>query len=192
MGVAIGGRIDDDLKPFASAVGAQRVVSLARRTINRADIGGRVGWRTTSGDVGKFARVIGREKDVVMGKIKAIGRGMRIPHQRRERSFGAGYAGHGVARPSAKAQVSKRRRIAIVNDDVSRNRFTARQPYARRAPALHQHFGNIGVGADRRALPCRKPRDGCRQRVNSSLDQPDAARLDMGDQHQRGRRLKRR
>ncbi len=82
MGVAIRGCVDDDLDAFALPFDRGLRWPEIGAAILCANINRRLGWRTARADVFKFAGVIGREKDVMMGEVKTRRLGMSEPDER--------------------------------------------------------------------------------------------------------------
>jgi hypothetical protein len=174
VAVAIGGRVDDDLQAFLA---------------ERADISGRCGGHAASGDIAEFGGIIGREKDVMMVEIEALGLGVRQPDHCRERTRFFGHVARSGGRRAAQQSRCESRRVAIEDDFASGQSLATLQFNSGYDFILNGNAGDRLTIKKHHALFLGEPLQRIRQRAHPALDCPHTLRLDMSDQHQSGGRL---
>ena len=83
VGVAIGGRIDDDLEAFAARWGGGWRGGVGQRiAVLRAEVDRRIGDLFAAPELREFRAVVGREEHVVAREREALRLCMTEPHQR--------------------------------------------------------------------------------------------------------------
>lgn len=112
--------------------------------------------------------------------------------RRRERALAGRDAVPGGARAGAEQACAQRSNVHIGDHRVGCDALAIGQLDPGDAPVLDHDSRHRRVGADRAALPLDQVGDRAREPAQAALDGPDACLLDMGDEHQRGRRLERR
>ena len=188
MAVAVGWRVDDHLDTFALARNhGVRIIGVpARPAILRAQIDSGISGRASARNVRKFAGIIGREKDIMMLKIKARSARMGKPHERRQRPLFIGHVRHAGGHTVAKLALRQSCGIGVGDDNIGRNCVTIGQPNAADTCIVRQHLRHPNTRFDRRAAFVGHIAQRAGERVDTAIDQPDALCLGMRDQHQSG------
>ena len=176
------GGIEDGEEALGSAARGRR---LAVAAVLRAEVDGRVLGHPAAPQRLELGRVVVREEHVVPGEIEARRRRHRRDRDGRERAGGGRGLGNGRARTRSEEPGRQRRGVAVEDHGVGRDPLAGVEPHPRGAAALDQDLGDRGGGADRGAARLGERRDRTRQSPHAARDRPDAAALDMGDQHQR-------
>ena len=134
----------------------------------------------------EFGGIIGGEEDVVPVHLEAAGFGRHHGDEGGERAFVGFDAGDGPRRGSAEAAIGESGNVAVGEDVVGGDFFTAGELHPGSAAVPYHDFGNMGIVMEFRPQPLGEQRHLVGDFVHAAFHQPDAARLQMGDQHQRG------
>ncbi len=141
----------------------------------------------TGGNIGKFARVIGREKDVVMLQIEPGSARVRKPDECGKGTLMVGHIGDRAGAAFAKLALGESGWIGVAKHHVCMDCLARGQPHPAGTAVVDQQLRNLCSGADGSAASPRKVCKRASKRVDAAVDQPHAFCLGMRNQHQRGR-----
>ena len=190
VGVAIGGRVDDDLEAFAARrCGAWCGIFGQRPAILRAQVDRWIGDLFAAPQLREFRAVIGRKEHVVARQREALRLRMAEPDQRGERAAGARRASDRAPCLLAEAPAGERCGIGIAQHRVRRDPLPVVENDAGGAARSGFDPGHPFAEQEPRAVLLREGFQRLCQRAHPAVDQPHALRLDMRDQHERGGRV---
>jgi hypothetical protein len=118
VGVAVGGRVDDDLDAFG-----RREVAVVEAVL-RAQIGGGPGSECIACEGVEFSAVVIRKEDIVVRQREAIGFDLAEERHRRERAGGLGVGGAGF---NAERSGGERGTVCVKDNRVGSEAFAVGQ-----------------------------------------------------------------
>ena len=134
----------------------------------------------------EFGSIVGGEEDIVPVHLEAAGLCRHQGDEGGERAFVGLDAGDGAGCGGAEAAIGNRGNVAVGEDIAGRDLLPAGQLHAGSAAVSHQDFGHMRVVVEFGAEPGGQRRHLARHLVHAAIDEPDAARFEMGDQHKGG------
>ncbi len=191
VAVAVGWRVDE----AEDAVGLARalfIVEHGSAAVRGAQVDGRIVRQAAAAqDVVELGAIVIREEDVVPGERKALGARRQHPRQGRQGAVLTGGRCEGGIRSVCRHAAGERNDVSVPDDRVGFNQFAGGEAHAGGFIPIEHDRIDWGLRADDRAACGRQIREGLGECAHAPVDAPDTGLLDVGDEHQSGRRLER-